>query len=131
TPIIFITADAIQETHAHAAYSQGAVDFLVKPVDPAALLSKVAVFVDLYLRGERIRAQETALRQAEREALERKSESRLQTLIDLMPLCVVALHADGAPYYCNRAWRDYTGIGLDRVSPETLLDAVHADDRPG
>jgi PAS domain S-box-containing protein len=131
TPIIFITADATEETHARVAYSQGAVDFLVKPVNPAALVSKVAVFVDLYLRGERIRAQEAALRQAEREALERKSESRLQTIIDLMPLCVVALHADGTPYYCNRAWRDYTGIELQEASPETLLDAIHPDDRLG
>jgi PAS domain S-box-containing protein len=131
TPIIFITADATEETHARVAYSQGAVDFLVKPINPGALVSKVAVFVDLYLRGERIRAQEAALRRAEREALERKSESRLETIIDLMPLCVVALHADGTPYYWNRAWRDYTGIGLDDASLETLLDAVHPDDRLG
>jgi PAS domain S-box-containing protein len=112
------------------AYSLGAVDFLVKPFRPAALLSKVRVFVDGYLLGKTIAAQAAALRQAERESLERQSESRLQTIIDLMPLCVVALHADGTPYFCNHAWRQYTGIELDQASPTTLLDALHPDDLP-
>jgi PAS domain S-box-containing protein len=129
TPIIFLTALGAEEDHA-VAYSQGAVDFLVKPFRPAALLSKVRVFVDLYLKGKTIVAQEKALREAEREALERQSESRLQTIIDLMPLCVVALHADGTPYFCNRAWREYTGIELDQASPSTLLGAIHPEDLP-
>src|SRR5687768_3519174 len=115
TPIIFITAEGGEEEDHSLACSQGAVDFLVKPFKPAALLSKVRVFVDLYLKGQTIVAQEKALRQAEREALERQSESRLQTIIDLMPLCAVALHADGTPYFCNRAWREYTGIELDQA----------------
>jgi PAS domain S-box-containing protein len=130
TPIIFITAEGGEEEDHSLAYSQGAVDFLVKPFKPAALLSKVRVFVDLYLKGQTIVAQEKALRQAEREALERQSESRLQTIIDLMPLCAVALHADGAPYFCNRAWREYTGIELDQASPDRLLEALHPDDLP-
>jgi PAS domain S-box-containing protein len=128
TPIIFITAEGADEEDQALAYSQGAVDFLVKPFRPAALLSKVRVFVDLYLKGKTIAAQAEELRQAEREALERRSEGRLQTIIDLMPLCVVALHADGTPYYCNRAWREYTGVELDRVSSTTLLDVLHPED---
>ena len=130
TPIIFITAEGNEEEDHSLAYSQGAVDFLVKPFKPAALVSKVRVFVDLYLKGQTIVAQEKALRQAEREALQRQSESRLQTIIDLMPLCAVALHADGTPYFCNRVWREYTGIELDQASPESLLEALHPDDLP-
>jgi PAS domain S-box-containing protein len=130
TPVIFVTAADVDEADHELAYSRGAVDFLVKPFRPAALLSKVRVFVDLYLKGKTIAAQAAALRQAEREVLERQSESRLQTIIDLMPLCVVALHADGTPYFCNRAWREYTGIELDQASPTTLLDALHPDDLP-
>jgi PAS domain S-box-containing protein len=130
TPIIFITAEGSEEEDHSLAYSQGAVDFLVKPFKPAALLSKVRVFVDLYLKGQTILAQEKALRQAEREALERQSESRLQTIIDSMPLCAVALHADGTPYFCNRSWREYTGIELDQASPASLLAALHPEDLP-
>jgi PAS domain S-box-containing protein len=130
TPIIFLTALGAEEEDHALAYSQGAVDFLVKPFRPAALLSKVRVFVDLYLKEKTIVAQQKALGEAEREALERQSESRLQTIIDLMPLCVVALHADGTPYFCNRAWREYTGIELDQASPSTLLGAIHPEDLP-
>jgi PAS domain S-box-containing protein len=130
SPIIFITADGMyRDDYALRAYSHGAVDFLVKPFNPAWLESKVRVFVDLYLRGETIRLQEAALRQAEREALERQSETRLLTIIDLMPLCVVAFHADGTPYFCNRAWQEYTGIELNEASVDVLLRAVHQDDR--
>src|SRR5207244_3356390 len=83
TPIIFLAALGAEEEDHAMAYSQGAVDFLVKPFRPTALLSKVRVFVELYLKGQTIVAQDRALRQAEREALERQSESRLQTIIDL------------------------------------------------
>jgi PAS domain S-box-containing protein len=130
TPIIFLTALGAEEEDHALAYSQGAVDFLVKPFRPAALLSKVRVFVELYLQARTILAQQKELREAERAALERRSEGRLQTIIDLMPLCVVVFHADGSPYFCNQAWREYTSIELDQASPSRLLDAVHPDDVP-
>src|SRR5579859_1742436 len=129
TPIIFLTAHASDEEQALHAYARSAVDFLVKPFNPQILLSKVRVFVDLYLRGQTIRRQEAALRQVQREELERQSETRFQTIIDLMPLCVVALHPDGTPYFCNRAWRDYTGIAIADASGDTLLEAIHPDDQ--
>ena len=71
TPIIFLTAHAADEKDARRAYARSAVDFLVKPFDHEILASKVKVFVDLYLRGQTIRHQDVALRQAEREALAR------------------------------------------------------------
>ena len=50
-----------------SAYQLGAVDFLRKPLKPEVIRAKVAVFVELYLRGERIKAQESEL---ERERLQ-------------------------------------------------------------
>jgi signal transduction histidine kinase len=48
TPIIFMTA-AIEDMHTvFRGYELGAVDFLVKPLLPEALRSKVAVFVELH-----------------------------------------------------------------------------------
>jgi PAS domain S-box-containing protein len=129
TPIIFLTAHASDEEQALRAYERSAVDFLVKPFNPEILASKVRIFVELYLRGQTIRRHEAALREAEREALERQSETRFQTIIDLMPLCVVALHPDGTPYFCNRAWREYTGIAIDDASGDMLLEAIHRDDK--
>jgi serine phosphatase RsbU (regulator of sigma subunit) len=55
-PIIFLTAHAEDVEQVFRAYAAGAVDYVVKPVDPDVLRSKVAVFVELQReRGERVR----------------------------------------------------------------------------
>jgi len=47
-PIIFLTADSTGHRHLSRGYSLGAVDYIVKPVEPEILCSKVAVFVELF-----------------------------------------------------------------------------------
>jgi CheY-like chemotaxis protein len=61
TPIIFITAFS-DETHVSRGYSLGAVDYIVSPVVPEVLRSKVAVFVDLFRKTEQVRRQAESLR---------------------------------------------------------------------
>jgi signal transduction histidine kinase/DNA-binding response OmpR family regulator len=56
TPIIFITAYA-DEMQAARGYSLGAVDYILAPVVPEVLRSKVKVFVDLHQMQRRIRRQ--------------------------------------------------------------------------
>jgi signal transduction histidine kinase len=55
TPIIFITAYA-DEMQTAQGYSLGAVDYILSPVIPDILRSKVRVFVDLYQMQQRTRA---------------------------------------------------------------------------
>jgi signal transduction histidine kinase len=55
TPIIFITAYA-DEMQTAQGYSLGAVDYILSPVIPEVLRSKVRVFVDLYQMQQRTRA---------------------------------------------------------------------------
>jgi signal transduction histidine kinase len=55
TPIIFITAYA-DEMQTSQGYSLGAVDYILSPVRPDVLRSKVKVFVDLYNMQQRTRA---------------------------------------------------------------------------
>jgi signal transduction histidine kinase len=47
TPIIFLTALGKSEEHLFRGYEVGAVDYLFKPIVPAVLRSKVAVFIEL------------------------------------------------------------------------------------
>ena len=54
TPIIFITAYA-DEMQTEQGYSLGAVDYILSPVMPEVLRSKVKVFVELYQAQQRIR----------------------------------------------------------------------------
>lgn len=60
-PIMFLTAVNRDAEHIFEGYQRGAVDYLLKPIEPEILRSKVSVFVDLYLRGERIKRQAALL----------------------------------------------------------------------
>src|SRR5216684_648637 len=109
TPIIFLTAIAKDPSFIFKGYSQGAVDYLLKPFDPEILRTKVSVFVDLWRRGELIKRQAAMLRVQELRELERRSEVRFHGLTDSMPQCVWAARRDGEIHYCNRVWREYAG----------------------
>src|SRR5438270_7655485 len=61
TPIIFVTAFS-DDMHVARGYSLGAVDFITTPVVPDVLRTKVAVFVDLFIKSEQVRRQADALR---------------------------------------------------------------------
>jgi len=82
-PIIFLTAyDSAGDSHISQGYSLGAVDYIIKPIDPEALKSKVAVFVELYRKTEQIKRQADLLREQNIE-LENANLQRLARLIDL------------------------------------------------
>jgi signal transduction histidine kinase/DNA-binding response OmpR family regulator len=56
TPIIFITAYA-DEMNTAQGYALGAVDYVLSPVMPEVLRTKVRVFVELYLMTQQVRRQ--------------------------------------------------------------------------
>jgi CheY-like chemotaxis protein len=62
TPIIFVTAFG-DDTHEARGYSLRAVDYLLTPVVPEVLRTKVSVLVELYRRSEEVERQAEALRQ--------------------------------------------------------------------
>src|SRR5438874_1829238 len=61
TPIIFLTALGRSEEALFKGYDIGAVDYLVKPILPAILKSKVAVFVQLKRQSELLEAKNIEL----------------------------------------------------------------------
>src|SRR3954469_18083412 len=58
-PIIFITAFA-DDMHVSRGYSLGAVDYITAPIIADVLRTKVAVFVDLFVKTEQVRRQADA-----------------------------------------------------------------------
>jgi signal transduction histidine kinase/DNA-binding response OmpR family regulator len=81
TPILFVTAFS-DEAHALQGYSLGAVDYILSPVAPEVLRTKVGVFVELYRNTQQIRrhaeqqvtlAREQAARAAAEETMRRSS----------------------------------------------------------
>jgi signal transduction histidine kinase/DNA-binding response OmpR family regulator len=81
-PIIFLTANTTGLSHLNRGYSLGAVDYIVKPVDPSILKSKVAVFVELYKKTREVKRQARLLEQKNQE-LESANLERLRMLIEL------------------------------------------------
>jgi hypothetical protein len=127
-PIIFITAIHRDPPQVFKGYAQGGADYIMKPFDPTILRSKVAVFVDLFLKEKKLEAQAARLREREREDLQRKSEQRVQRLVDSMPLCLWALRPDGSVYYCNRAWNDFSRLSTQESARMNPADVVHPED---
>lgn len=72
TPIVFLTATQEGEFSPDEAYELGAVDFMIKPLSPAILRAKVAIFADLFrkthesARAERDKASATIKAKDER-----------------------------------------------------------------
>jgi len=81
-PIIFLTANSTGVRHLSRGYSLGAVDYIVKPVEPEILRSKVAVFVELFKKTREIKRQAQLLHEKNQE-LENANLARLNMLIDL------------------------------------------------
>jgi two-component system, sensor histidine kinase and response regulator len=82
TPIIFLTAADKTHTEAVRGYAVGAVDYLVKPVVPEFVRSKVSVFVELAKKNEQLRRQAELLREGEQAARE-LAEARAELVADL------------------------------------------------
>src|SRR5438477_5861471 len=70
TPIIFVTAYS-DDMLANQGYSLGAVDYILSPIVPDVLRTKVGVFVDLFKTTEQVKRQAQA-----QVALAREQEAR-------------------------------------------------------
>jgi signal transduction histidine kinase len=76
TPIIFLTAAADEMGSMFRGYEVGAVDYLMKPVVPEVLTSKVSVFVELHRKNERLRESEDKLRRLAAHLISVREEER-------------------------------------------------------
>lgn len=119
TPIIFLTGRREDEA-LYRAYDLGAVDYLLKPVVPAVLRSKVLAFVELNRKTETIRRQVEALA-AVRDQLERSQA-------DLAQFASIAAHDLKEPLRTISSFlqllAEHLGDGLDESSRRYLRFAL-------
>jgi signal transduction histidine kinase/CheY-like chemotaxis protein len=128
-PLLFLTASQRDEPQVLRGYAQGAVDYLLKPLDPDVLRAKVAVFVDLYQRQEQLRRGEARLREHERALLLRQTEAHSRALLEAMPQAVWASWPEQAQAWCNPAWMKLVEARQPVAAREAFLAAIHPDER--
>jgi PAS domain S-box-containing protein len=128
TPIIFVTAAYSDEAHLFKGYGAGAVDYMVKPYDPAILVSKVNVFLEL--ARHRFGLEDAV---EERTRALRASEARYRTLFETMAQGVVYQDATGRIVESNPAAQRILGRSgpelLGRDSVDSAWFAVREDGR--
>ncbi len=110
TPIIFLTAINKEERFVAEGYSVGAVDYMPKPLQPEILRSKVAVFVDLWVKNQQLREQAELLRESERRELElrhaaaiRETEARAAQIVGTATDAIITFDAGRRITLLNRA----------------------------
>lgn len=67
TPVILITAYELDAMAMDRVQGLGLVDYILKPIAPQLLLSKVTALVSLYRRGEEVRQRDEALAKKDRD----------------------------------------------------------------
>ena len=134
-PILFVTGAPEHKDWIFKAYDVGAVDFLLKPLDPRQVRAKVAVFVELYRQRQEIELQAKQLRERQHRAqaveLERQRfqhERRFRNLADSIPHIVWVAGADGAIQYVSRRWSEVTGRPESMAKGAGWFELVHPDD---
>ena len=139
-PIIFVSAAGREMNYAFKGYESGAVDFLHKPLDAHAVISKVNVFVDLYRHRKALRREMDALAASHRqqEALvqqlqcaQRELERAVRMRDDFMSMVSHELRTPLNTLFLETQLRKlHLGKGnLALFSPERLPAMIERDQR--
>ena len=125
TSIIFLSAVNTDKQFISKGYTAGAVDYLIKPVDPDILAMKVRTFQKLYQQQQQLRAAQTSLQQEievrkRAEAALSERVQGLQAVLASMPQRAFMLTPTGQLEYVNEHWFDYAPDA--HTMPETHPD---------
>lgn len=127
TPIIFLTAFSTNDAFVFKGYEIGAVDYLLKPIDPTILTSKVKVFVELFQKTEVVKRQADQLTLINGEL--RQSEERFRSLSACTPVGIFLLDIQGQCTYTNPRCQVICGFTFEESLGEGWIRFLHPDDR--
>ncbi|MGA3185617.1 MAG: ATP-binding protein [Bryobacteraceae bacterium] len=105
TPILFLTAYK-SDDHLFRGYDMGAVDFLLKPIVPEILRSKVNVFVQLSRHAALLRRQAEVLA---------KAELKFRSLLEAAPDAIIISSEAGRISLVNSQAEILTGYSRDQL----------------
>jgi PAS domain S-box-containing protein len=138
TPIIFVTSINNSENHIARGYSLGAVDYMLTPIIPDILRSKVAVFVELHKKSELIKIQADELRRTAEFRHQREladvedrleAETRRNRFFTLSIDLLAIASFDDYFIQLNPVWENVLGFTADELKSKSLLEFVHPEDR--
>ena len=143
-PIIFITAYQPDQAQILEGYASGAVDYLIKPVNPEVLRSKVRIFIDLFRKKRQIEWQARQLRAVnarlqreieQREAAERDAtferEERQRVVLASIADAVITTDAHGLVTSLNPVAEQLTGVNAAEskgLALATVLQGIQPAD---
>jgi PAS domain S-box-containing protein len=113
TAIIFLTAGEADSEQVTRGYSAGAVDYMLKPVDPDMLRSKVAMLLELQQKSAELRA----------------SEERFRAAFEGAPIGMGLSTVSGRWLEVNDALCELLGRSQTQLLRQPLWDLVHPSDR--
>jgi PAS domain S-box-containing protein len=113
TAIMFLTAADADAEQIRRGYSAGAVDYIVKPVDPDVLRSKVAMLLALVQKNAELR----------------ESERRFRAAFESAPIGMGLSSADGRWIEVNNALCDMLGLPRAELLERPPAELPHPEDR--
>ena len=132
-PIIFATANYSDTKEMEKGYLSGAVDYLVKPINPYILLSKIKVFMDLFNQKQTIILDAAVLKKSAGQLLMAnasllKSEEKYRSYLNNAPLGIFIINLTGSFLEVNVAMCEITGYSEQELLGMSVYDILSQDE---
>jgi PAS domain S-box-containing protein len=111
--VVFLTGADADSEQITRGYSAGAVDYILKPVDPDVLRSKVAMLLALHQKNAELR----------------ESEARFRAAFEGAPIGMGLSTIDGRWLEVNEAMCELLGSSRERLLSQPLWELAHPADR--
>lgn len=112
-PIIFLSAVSTEKKFITKGYNSGAIDYIIKPIDPDILLLKVKTFIRLYeqnrelnLMQENLRSEIEFRKKTEQQIQEKAQE--LHGILEAIPHIAFTASSTGIIDFVNDNWYQYS-----------------------